>query len=94
MVPSYGWGLSASRLQSHYEGSVYFLRLSPQELLVLIALTCVSEPGTFGLRIQSPNHPYNKCFFTMYGIILPFAETIALSLTRTNFHFVVMKYYL
>ena len=36
MAPFYGWGSTVSRLQSHYEETVYFLPLSPQEFLVLI----------------------------------------------------------
>ena len=32
----YGWGSTASRLQSYYEESNYFLPLSPQKFLVLI----------------------------------------------------------
>ena len=35
----YGWGSTVSRLQSHYKETVYFLLLSPQEVLVLIGLT-------------------------------------------------------
>ena len=36
MVPFYGWGSPASRLQRHHEETVYFLLLSSQEFLVLI----------------------------------------------------------
>ena len=36
MLPFYGWGSTASRLQSHYEETVYFLPLSSQKFLVLI----------------------------------------------------------
>ena len=36
MAFSYGWGLTLSRLQSHYEEIVYFLPLSFQEFLALI----------------------------------------------------------
>ena len=36
MTPFYGWGSTASRLQSHYEEAVYFLPLSSQKFLVLI----------------------------------------------------------
>ena len=36
IVPFYGWGSTVSRLQSHYEETVYFLPLGPQEFLVLI----------------------------------------------------------
>ena len=32
MAPFYGWSLPASRLQSHYEGIVYFLPLSIHEI--------------------------------------------------------------
>ena len=31
MAPSYGWGSTALRLQSHFEKAVYFLPLSPQK---------------------------------------------------------------
>ena len=33
MAPFYGWGSTASRLQSHYEEAVYFLLLSSQKEL-------------------------------------------------------------
>ena len=36
MVPFYGWGSTASRLQSHIEEAVYFLPLSSLKFLVLI----------------------------------------------------------
>ena len=36
MAPFYRWGLTASRLQSHYKEAVYFLRLSSQKFLVVI----------------------------------------------------------
>ena len=36
MTPFYGWGSTASRVQNHYDGTVYFLLLSPQKFLVLI----------------------------------------------------------
>ena len=66
MAPFYGWGLTFSRLQSHYEETVYFLTLCPQEYLVLISSTLegwkaeesLLEPpngfelGTPGLGIQ------------------------------------------
>ena len=38
MAPFYGWGSTASRLQSHFEEAVYFLSPSAQEVLVLIDL--------------------------------------------------------
>ena len=31
MVPFHGWGSTVSRLQNHYEETVYFLPPSPQE---------------------------------------------------------------
>ena len=36
MPAFYEWGLTTSRLQSHYEEAVYFLLLSSQKFLVLI----------------------------------------------------------
>ena len=36
VVPFYGWGSTASRLQSHDEEVVFFLPLSSQKFLVLI----------------------------------------------------------
>ena len=36
MTPFYGWGSTASRLQSHFEEAVYFLQPSSQKVLVLI----------------------------------------------------------
>ena len=36
MAPFYGWGSTASRLESHFEEAVYFLPLSSQKLLVLM----------------------------------------------------------
>ena len=35
MAPFYGWGSTVSRLQSHYEETVYFVPLSPREFLAL-----------------------------------------------------------
>ena len=39
MVPFYGWGSTAWRLQSHYDEAVYFLPLNSQKFLVFIWLT-------------------------------------------------------
>ena len=36
MAPFYGWGSTASRLQSHFKEVVYFLPLSSQKVLILI----------------------------------------------------------
>ena len=36
MAPFYGWGSTASRLQGHYEETVYFLPLCCLTFLVLI----------------------------------------------------------
>ena len=33
MAPFYGWGSNVSRLQSHYEKTVYFLPQNPYTLL-------------------------------------------------------------
>ena len=69
MAPFYGWGSTISRLQSHYEETVYFLPLLLQEYLIFIS--SISEgcevkstleplsnfdPGTPGLGIQRLNH--------------------------------------
>ena len=35
MAPFYGWGSTDSRLQSHYEKTVYCLAFNSQELVVL-----------------------------------------------------------
>ena len=35
MAPFYGWGSTASRLQSHYKETIFFLPGSPQNFLVL-----------------------------------------------------------
>ena len=69
LLPFYGWRSTVSRLQSHYEETVYFLPLSLQEFLVVIQSTSEGlkdeftleqpssfEPGTSGLGIQRPNH--------------------------------------
>ena len=69
MAPIYGSGSTISRLQNHYKETVYFLLLSPREVLVLIwsnsegwkaELTLESpsgfEPEAPGLEIQHPNH--------------------------------------
>ena len=35
MVQFYGWGSTASRLETHYKEAVYYLQLSSQKFLVL-----------------------------------------------------------
>ena len=35
MVHFYGWGSTASRLETHYEEAVYYLQLSSQKFLIL-----------------------------------------------------------
>ena len=61
--PFFGWSLTALKLQSHYEETVYFLQLSLRKFLVLIWSTLEGwkaargfEVGTPGLGSQRPNH--------------------------------------
>ena len=69
MTPFYLWGSTFSRVQIHYEETVYFLPLSPQEVLVFIWTTseglkdkltleppCGFAPRAPGLGIQRTNH--------------------------------------
>ena len=59
-------GSTVSRLQSHYEETVYLLPLTPHNLLVLIwstsegwvdlGATQIFETATPGLGTYSPNH--------------------------------------
>ena len=39
MAPFYVWGSTALRIESHYEETVHFLPLGPQEYLALISST-------------------------------------------------------
>ena len=63
MAPFFGWSLTALKLQSHYEETVYFLQLSLHQFLVLIWSTLEGwkaargfEVGTYGLGSQHLNH--------------------------------------
>ena len=51
LVPFNGWGSTISKLQSHFEETVYFLRLCPQEYLVLISF--ISD----GWKVESTLEP-------------------------------------
>ena len=53
MAPFYQWGLTASKLQSHYEEAVYFLPQSSQKFLVLIWST--SEGWKAELTLEPPS---------------------------------------
>ena len=35
MVQFYGWGSTASRLETHYKEAVYYLQLSSQKFMIL-----------------------------------------------------------
>ena len=48
VVTFYGWGSTASRLQSHFEETLYFLPFSSQDLLVLV------ESTSGGWRLSQP----------------------------------------
>ena len=67
MALFYGWGSTASRLESHFEEAVYLLSLSYQKFLVLISSTSAGwkaestlepligfEHGTPGLKFYCP----------------------------------------
>ena len=69
MAPFYGWGSTASRLQSHFEEADYFLLPRSQKVLVLIwsysegwkAELTLEPPSGFehgapGLGIRRLNH--------------------------------------
>ena len=59
MAPFYEWGLTASRLYSHFEEAVYFLPLGSQKFLVLIlssskrwkAESTLEPPSGFEIRV-------------------------------------------
>ena len=53
MGPFYGWGSTASRLQSHFEEVVYYLPPSFQKVLVLIWST--SEGWQAESTLEPPN---------------------------------------
>ena len=63
MAPFYRWGSTASRLQSHYEETVYFLPPSSQKFLVFIwstsegwkAETTLEPPNGFEQNLLCPN---------------------------------------
>ena len=59
MAPFYGWGSNATRLQSHYKETAYFLPFSSQEFLELDWLT--SEGWKVELTLQMPylKHMHN-----------------------------------
>ena len=59
VVPFYGWDSTFSRLQSHYEETVYFLQLSPQEFLVLIWSTLEEWKAESNLEPPSDICPYS-----------------------------------
>ena len=81
MAPFYGWGSTASKLQSHYEEAVYLIPLSSQKFLVLILSTLrkaeltlephsVFKHGTPGLGIQRLNHRTLFVLFFVFKINL------------------------
>ena len=53
MVPFYGWASTASRQQSQYEETVYFLPLSSQRFLVLIRSTSEGRKAERTLKPSS-----------------------------------------
>ena len=63
MVHFYGWGSTASRLETHYEEAVYYLQLSSQKFLVL-TLSGVSGLNnlTFVLLQVIPSISTNEIF--------------------------------
>ena len=60
MVHFYGWGSTASRLETHYEEAVYYLQLSSQKFLIL------TVSGVFGL---------NNLTIVLLHVILPHIST-------------------
>ena len=53
IAPFYGWGSTASMLQSHQEEIVYFLPISPQKFLVLLWSTSERWKAEFTLEPTS-----------------------------------------
>ena len=66
MAPFHGWGSNVSSLRSHYEEKVYFLPISPQEVIwstseewkaeSTLEPRTSFESGILGKGIQRPNH--------------------------------------
>ena len=52
MAPFHGWSSNVSKLQSHYEETIYFSSLSPHNFLVLISST--SEGQKAELTLEPP----------------------------------------
>ena len=52
MAPFHGWNSNVSKLQSHYEETIYFSSLSPHNFLVLISST--SEGQKAELTLEPP----------------------------------------
>ena len=58
VTPFYGWDATAAKLQSHYEGIVYFLALSYQKFLALIWLTLEEGKAESTLELLSRKFVY------------------------------------
>ena len=58
VTPFYGWGSTAAKLQSHYEGIIYFLPLNPQKFVAVILLTLEEEKAESALESPSRKFVY------------------------------------
>ena len=101
MAPFYGWGSTASRLQSHYEKAAYFLPLSFRKFLLTIWMTSerwkaestLEPPSGFEHRtpwlgIQLLNH-ICWCFTFYFGFGFTSRISVA-QIIRVNLSYIVL----
>ena len=79
----FGWGSTASRLQSHYEETVCFLPVSSQEFLVLISST--SEGWKAESTLEPPSGLNdNLVFLTFLNLFSQLANKLVTGFTRSE----------
>ena len=99
MTPFYGWGSTVSRLQSHYEETVYFLPFSSQEILVLNWLTSekdekLSWPWSLPVVLKPGPMEYESSTLTTRLLILfhncNFSHWFTFNLNQTGFFYMYL----
>ena len=84
MAPFYGWGSTVSWLESCYKETVYFLPLSPKDVLVLILSILEGWKAESTLELTSGFEPGSPGFPSWFRVVAIVKTEVSASMAKKN----------